>query len=343
MTYTPIFDPDTLAAARGPRAAGTVPYLYSRDLALAVNVALAANRPLLLSGVPGSGKSSLARDAAWLLRRRYEEHVITSRIRAQDLKWRFDAVRRLADAQSRGMWPGGQQPDDRQYVEPGVLWRAFDPTKARAHGKRAAEPAEGAGPDKAVVVLIDEIDKADPDVPNDLLVVLDERWFSVDEIDEKVRASADLQLLMVITTNGERDLPPAFVRRCVDHQMSTPSSEWMKTIARTHFPKVSQSLLDALGVTMEEIQKRARDAKRREPSTAEFLDALRALQTLRVDKTESEIWRDVTDATLWKAGGERAVREPTAARIRRPHSRPRAAAARCRDGPEDYAMARPGG
>jgi MoxR-like ATPase len=305
MTYTPLFDPDALAAARGPRPAGTVPYLYCRDLTLAVNVALAAKRPLLLSGVPGSGKSSLARDAAWLLGRRYEEHVVTSRIRAQDLKWRFDAVRRLADAQSRGKGPRSR-PDDRQYVEPGVLWRAFDLTKARAHGKRAAEPAEGAGPDKAVVVLIDEIDKADPDVPNDLLVALDARWFSVDDIDDEVRAPADLQLLMVITTNGERDLPPAFVRRCVDHRISTPSIKWMKTVARTHFPKVSQGLLDTLGVTMEEIQKRAKDAKRREPSTAEFLDALRALQKLRVNKRESKIWRDVTEATLWKAGGERS-------------------------------------
>jgi len=186
-----------------------------------------------------------------------------------------------------------------------VLWRAFDLPKARAHGKHVAAPAEGGGPDKAVVVLIDEIDKADPDVPNDLLVALDARWFSVDDIDDEVRAPADLELLMVITTNGERDLPPAFVRRCVDHRIDMPSVAWMKTIAREHFPEVSQSLLDALGVTMGKIQTRANDAKRREPSTAEFLDALRALQELHIDETESDIWRDLTEATLWKAGGER--------------------------------------
>src|SRR5262249_18525377 len=161
--------------------------------------------------------------------RRYEQEIITSRIQAQDLKWRFDAVRRLADAQPRSgptpHPPGSLVDDDRRYVEPGVLWRAFNLELALTVGKRAAgsppgvEPPANPAPGRGVVVLIDEIDKADPDVPNDLLVVLADRWFKVDDLDDQeVRAPEDLALFMVITTNGERDLPAAFVRRCVDYR-----------------------------------------------------------------------------------------------------------------------------
>jgi MoxR-like ATPase len=301
MTYVPLFDPD---GAGVPRPADMVPYVYDPDLVLAVNVALATDRPLLLSGTPGCGKSSLARDVAWRLGFRYEQHVVTSRIQAQDLKWRFDAVRRLSDALRRDTPGGGRELNDRVYVEPGVLWRAFDPWNAMGHGKQRpnrAPPPGAAG----VAVLIDEIDKADPDVPNDLLVVLDERWFAVDDIDEVVRAPADLRLFMVITTNGERDLPSAFVRRCVDYRIETPDIGWMKKIARAHHPDVAQGLLDRLGDTMEEMTKRASAEKRRGPSTAEFLDALRALQKLKIDDPGSTIWRQVTEATLWKTGHER--------------------------------------
>jgi MoxR-like ATPase len=288
MSYKPLFDPATQTRARPE---GAPPYVYESGLQLAVNVALAAKRPLLLRGTPGGGKSSLARDVAYCLERRYEEEVVTSRTQAQDLLYRFDAVRRLADAQA------GAKRDDACYVEPGILWRALNAPSARQLG--VGVPAR-ATPDRGVVVLLDEIDKADPDVPNDLLVVLDQRWFWVRELGRRVEAEANLDLFLVITTNGERDLPVAFVRRCVALEIAAPERPRMKKIAKEHFSEVDDALLEGVLDVLDALTRDAKGAQLRAPSTAEVIDALRACRDLGIVDISSPQWKDVAEAAMWK-------------------------------------------
>jgi MoxR-like ATPase len=310
MKYTALFDP---AAHEGRAEPGRARYLYDHapDLILAINVALAANRPLLLRGEPGSGKSTLARDIAFCLERQYLEEVVTSRTQAQDLLWRFDAVRRLADVQANPKKKlGGEH--DAPYVEPGVLWRAFDPASAAEHGRGARRQAPAgkverpAGQQSAgngFVVLLDEVDKADPDVPNDLLVVMDARWFEVPELDHKrIQAPRDLPILLVITTNGERELPVAFVRRCVVHDLETPKRAQLRRIARRHFSpeEVGDAVLDAVLDKLEVLQKEAATPKLRAPSTAEMLDAVRACRDLKLKEPGGKGWDALTDAAMWK-------------------------------------------
>lgn len=276
-------------------------YLYPPRTILALNLALATRRPLLISGEPGSGKTTLARSAASVLRAWFYSETVTSRTRAIDLLWRFDALRRLNDAQSRGT--SARPP--RFYVEPGTLWWAFDPTSAEHRGleqmppaDRIKNPASLAGTADQAVVLLDEIDKADPDVPNDLLEPFDVKSFRVADTNDEIDAKRPV--LLVLTTNGERELPPAFLRRCVTLTLDPPKEHrWFARIADNRYPDETSTLHATVAEEVMKWRGLARKAGVREPSTAEYLDAIVVCRSLGI-RPGADVWNDVARAVFWK-------------------------------------------
>jgi MoxR-like ATPase len=284
------------AGQLGDRRDGAVYRMHPR-LRLAVDLALTTGRPLLLRGEPGSGKSSLAPYLARNLKSRFYDEVVTATTRVEDFLWRFDTVARLSDAQARR----AKDPplDNTKYVVPGVLWKAFDPDRTfSVRGKRNA------------VVLIDEIDKADPDVPNGLLVPIGSGRFPVPPLDRDVTVRSDVRVVVVITTNEERQLPPAFLRRCVVAAIPPPDPETLVAIARLHLAgpdggaltPADEALIGVLATKLVELRGRA-TRRERPPGIAEFLDAVRACKDLGVDPAE--------DSPTWRAVEEYTLRKPT--------------------------------
>jgi MoxR-like ATPase len=336
LRYRRLFDvtkPDKRFDASRAYRIGDEPagrYVYDEDeeerpgrIELAVNVALASGRPLLVRGLPGTGKSSLAADVADRLGWRYYEEVVSSRTQARDLQYSFDAIQRLSDAQVAGAGqrdsdaaPAQGVADDAAYIKPGVLWWAFDREQASRRGlspqelKRAklepaidpADPARDGRarprPSARAVVLIDEIDKADPDVPNDLLVPLGSFWFTVGD----TRVEAKQPPLVVITTNEERDLPRAFVRRCVTLLLEPPGDARLRRIARAHYPDdPDDATLDDILSHYRDLQKRQKSAGTTQASIAEFLDAVAACRSLGAKPGDPALWQHVEELTLDKA------------------------------------------
>lgn len=288
-------------------------YVMHDRIELAVKVALATGRPLLLRGEPGSGKSSLAAHIALSEDWRYYEHVVTSRTQGRDLLWTYDHVRRLGDAQVRA--PGTELRDER-YVTPGPLWWAFDPESAAGDGDtRRDDPLEKVNKDRqqhSAVVLIDEIDKADPDMPNSLLVPLGSNRFRVQETGQEVTKRAPAEgaepgrHLVIITTNEERELPQAFLRRCVVLSLREPDEERLVKIAERHyetavgaFTDSDRRLAEELAQALVKTRDHAKDKGLRPPSTAEFLDALRACKQLGINTGHPD-WGRLKKLTLLK-------------------------------------------
>lgn len=292
--YTPIFDDRAARVLREQPPAEVVAdraaagaYVFDDDIRLAVNVALATGRPLLVSGPSGAGKSSLARAVADLTKWSYVEKTITSRLQARDLLYEVDHLKRLQDAQQ-----GRLKGDERPYIVPGPLFWAFSADRARrllGGTGRGNRVPEGIRPDqRRCVVLLDEVDKADPDVPNDLLIPFGRLAFEVSELGETVACAPDAVPLVILTTNGERDLPPAFLRRCVELHIkgaedSQGGRERLFAIAARHGLDFDVETLGKLTAAFF----KAPRPERREPNAAEFLDLLRAWQQLELAKDET--------------------------------------------------------
>jgi len=232
------------------RFSGTDTYVAPRDLTLAVNAAIALQRPLLIKGEPGTGKTLLAEEVAGALGLPLFQWHIKSTTKAQQGLYEYDAVSRLRDSQLGDP----RVADIAHYIVPGVLWQAFE----------CATPS---------VVLIDEIDKADIEFPNDLLRELDRMEFHCYELQKTIRARH--RPLIVITSNNEKELPDAFLRRCFFHYIKFPNRETMQRIVAVHFPTLKQELLrEALEVFFE---LREVPGLKKKPSTSELIDWLKLL------------------------------------------------------------------
>jgi len=232
------------------RFEGTDSYIATPDLMLAVNAALALERPLLIKGEPGTGKTLLAHEVARSLARPLFQWHIKSTTKAQQGLYEYDAVSRLRDSQLGD----AKVADIGNYIKPGVLWEAFE----------SADPG---------IVLIDEIDKADIEFPNDLLHELDRMEFHVYETHRTIEARH--RPLVVITSNNEKELPDAFLRRCFFHYIRFPDRDTMERIVDVHYPGLKKSLLkEALEVFF---NLREVPGLKKKPSTSELLDWLKIL------------------------------------------------------------------
>jgi MoxR-like ATPase len=232
------------------RFEGTASYVATRDLMMAVNAAITLERPLLIKGEPGTGKTMLALEVAQALRRPLYEWHIKSTTKAQHGLYEYDAVSRLRDSQL-----GDPKVHDiKNYIVRGMLWNAFEA-------------------DAQSVLLIDEVDKADIEFPNDLLRELDRMEFYVYETQQLVKARH--RPLVIITSNNEKELPDAFLRRCFFHYIRFPDHETMEKIVRVHFPGLKKSLLAEALEAFFEI--REVPGLKKKPSTSELLDWLKLL------------------------------------------------------------------
>ncbi len=240
---------------------GSSKYIASKELMEIVNVAIVLGKPLLIKGEPGTGKTLLAHSIAEALNKKLIVWNIKSTTKAKDGLYFYDTVQRLNDAR----FGDRDVSDIRRYIKLGKLGEAFVS-------------------EEQVVLLIDEIDKADIEFPNDLLNELDEMSFFIPELNEEIKAKH--RPIVVITSNAEKELPDAFLRRCIFHYIEFPTPEMMEQIVKVHFPDIETKLI------REAIKKfywiREIDGLRKKPSTSELLDWIKALRIGGVDPERIE-------------------------------------------------------
>ncbi|MDG2412484.1 MAG: MoxR family ATPase [Halioglobus sp.] len=229
---------------------GTERYVATEDLRMAVNAAVSLERPLLIKGEPGTGKTMLAEEVAQALGKRLIQWHIKSTTKAQQGLYEYDAVSRLRDSQL-----GDDKVQDiANYIKRGKLWEAFDA-------------------DEQVVLLIDEVDKADIEFPNDLLVELDRMEFFVYETGATIKAKH--RPIIIITSNNEKELPDAFLRRCFFHFINFPDRDTMREIVDVHYPDIANELVkEAMEVFFDV---RSIPGLKKKPSTSELIDWLKLL------------------------------------------------------------------
>lgn len=233
---------------------GTDNYVATQDLMLAVNAAITLKRPLLVKGEPGTGKTMLAEEVTNALGMPLLQWHVKSTTKAQQGLYEYDAVSRLRDSQMSDLDGGERVKNIKNYIVKGVLWQAFT----------ATEP---------VALLIDEIDKADIEFPNDLLRELDRMEFFCYETRELIKAQT--RPLVFITSNNEKELPDAFLRRCFFHYIKFPEADTMRQIIDVHFPNLKKDLLAAALKTFYDV--RGLPGLKKKPSTSELLDWLKLL------------------------------------------------------------------
>jgi len=248
---------------------GTKKYVSTEDLSMAVNASVTLERPLLIKGEPGTGKTLLAIEVAESLGKRLIEWHIKSSTKATQGLYEYDAVTRLRDSQL-----GDERVADiNNYINKGKLWEAFEA-------------------DEQVVLLIDEIDKADIEFPNDLLQELDRMEFYCYETDQTIKAKH--RPIIIITSNNEKELPDAFLRRCFFHFIQFPDRETMEKIVAVHYPKIKKKLVkDALDVFFDV---RKIPGLKKKPSTSELVDWLKLLLS-----------DDIPDEILKNADSSKAI------------------------------------
>ena len=237
---------------------GTKEYISTSDLTVAVNASIALEKPLLVKGEPGTGKTELAKQIANSLDLEIIEWSIKSTTKAQQGLYEYDAVSRLRDSQL-----GNIVKKVEKYIKKGKLWISFE-TKNKS------------------VLLIDEIDKADIEFPNDLLQELDKMEFHVYETGQLVKAKN--RPIVIITSNNEKELPEAFLRRCFFHYIQFPELETLKKIVKVHFPEIKKSLLNSALQTFFEI--RETPGLKKKPSTSEALDWIKLLLIEDLDPSD---------------------------------------------------------
>ena len=239
-----------------PSYQGTSDYVASPELQEVVNVSLAIGRPLLLKGEPGTGKTLLAQSIAEALKRPLLRWNIKSTTKAQEGLYVYDTVQRLNDSR----FGDGDVSDIKRYIKLGKLGEAFVA-------------------DQPVVLLIDEIDKADLEFPNDLLAEIDEMRFYIHETREEIVAKN--RPMVVITSNSEKELPDPFLRRCVFHFIEFPDEEMMARIVKVHFPNIDSKLMK---LAMDKFYRiRSQQNLKKPPSTSELIDWLQALIAMGID------------------------------------------------------------
>ena len=235
---------------------GTENYIATEDLRIAVNAALTLERPLLIKGEPGTGKTVLAEEVSKALDMELITWHIKSTTKAQQGLYEYDAITRLRDSQL-----GDERVKDvKNYINKGKLWEAFEQ-------------------DTRVVLLIDEIDKADIEFPNDLLQELDRMEFYVYETGETIKA--EQRPLVIITSNNEKELPDAFLRRCFFHYISFPDADTMSQIVNVHYPDIKDRLVKSALSSFYEV--RDVPGLKKKPSTSELLDWLKLLMNEDID------------------------------------------------------------